>query len=982
MNPSWTALELAESWALTPEERAALLSGKTDANRLSIAALLKFFQLEGRFPATLDEVPEQGLAYLAQVVESAAPLAALSDLPPRTYERQRAEVRTFLGVRQATLTDYKRAQQGLLEHALPGAQSEAELSDTLRAWFRRQQLELPSDTQQQRILKSAVHQADTAFAAGVCVQLSRTTTQAIDTLLVAPAADGEDLPQFSALKADPARPSLETVFKELAKLKRIDQLQLPPELFVSTVAKVVHTYRLRAGTESITELRQHPAPIRYTLVAAFCHERRGEIVDGLIELLVQLVNKIHTNAEKKVVQELLSDVRAVHGKSRLLYKLAEAALRNPEGTVKDVLYRVVEEETLEAVVKEYEAKGPAYQRYVQTLVRSSYTGHYRAMVPKILEALTFESNNAQHRPVIEALAYLKGLQGSKQRFLTLGAVPVEAIVPPDLHALVVERDGKGGHRINRIHYEICVLKALRTRLRCKEVWVAGATRYRNPDEDLPRDFVQKRETYYHELHQPLEAETFIQTIHQNMREALRELNRTLPNNEQVSLRLAGKNRIKLSPLEALPEPVRLGQLKGELGRRWPMTGLLDILKEAELRIGFTDVFKGLGNREILDRDILQQRLLLCLYGLGANTGLKRVLSKEQGVTYDELLYVKRRYLHTEALRTAIAEVANAIFRIRQPHIWGEGTTACASDSKKFGAWDQNLLTAWHIRYGGRGVMIYWHVEKNANCIYSQLRRCSASEVAAMMEEVLRHCTEMAIDKQYVDTHGQSEGAFAFCHLLGFNLMPRLKNLAKQKLSLPSLGERDVYPHLAPILTKVINWELIRQQYDELIKFATALKVGTAEPEAILRRFTRDNTPQHPTSRALAELGRAIKTIFLCRYLISEPVRREIHDGLNVVENWNGANSFIFYGKNGEIAANQMAEQELSVLSLHLLQICLVYINTLMIQDVLANRQWFSRMGPEDFRALTPLIYSHINPYGVFRLDMQSRLPLQELAVAA
>src|SRR5256885_814442 len=142
MNPSWTALELAESWALTPEERAALLSGKTDANRLSIAALLKFFQLEGRFPATLHEVPEQGLAYLAQLVESAAPLASLYDLPIRTHERHRAEIRAFLGMRQATVTDHKHAQQELLEHALPGAQSEAELSDTLRAWFRRQQLEL------------------------------------------------------------------------------------------------------------------------------------------------------------------------------------------------------------------------------------------------------------------------------------------------------------------------------------------------------------------------------------------------------------------------------------------------------------------------------------------------------------------------------------------------------------------------------------------------------------------------------------------------------------------------------------------------------------------------------------------------------------------------------------------------------------------------------------------------------------------------
>ncbi len=72
--------------------------------------------------------------------------------------------------------------------------------------------------------------------------------------------------------------------------------------------------------------------------------------------------------------------------------------------------------------------------------------------------------------------------------------------------------------------------------------------------------------------------------------------------------------------------------------------------------------------------------------------------------------------------------------------------SCASDSKKFGSWDQNLMTEWHIRYGGRGVMIYWHVEKKSTCIYSQLKRCSSSEVAAMIEGVLRHCTDLEIDR--------------------------------------------------------------------------------------------------------------------------------------------------------------------------------------------------------------------------------------------
>jgi TnpA family transposase len=129
--------------------------------------------------------------------------------------------------------------------------------------------------------------------------------------------------------------------------------------------------------------------------------------------------------------------------------------------------------------------------------------------------------------------------------------------------------------------------------------------------------------------------------------------------------------------------------------------------------------------------------------------------------YKDLLYIRRRFLNTAAIRNAIAQVANAIFQTRLTHIWGEATTACASDSEKFGAWDRNLLTEWHARYDGPGVMIYWHVDKKACCIYSQLESCSSSEVAAMMEGVLRHCTEMSVDRNYVDTHGQSAVAVAF-----------------------------------------------------------------------------------------------------------------------------------------------------------------------------------------------------------------------------
>ncbi len=99
------------------------------------------------------------------------------------------------------------------------------------------------------------------------------------------------------------------------------------------------------------------------------------------------------------------------------------------------------------------------------------------------------------------------------------------------------------------------------------------------------------------------------------------------------------------------------------------------------------------------------------------------------------------------------------------------------------------------------------------------------------------------------------------------------------------------------------------------------------------------------------------------------------EALNVVERWNGANGFIFFGKGGEVATNRLDDQEVSVLSLHLLQVALAYVNTHLLQSVLAGEEWMASMADEDFRTPTPLIHSHVNPYGTFELDMRRRLRL-------
>jgi TnpA family transposase len=978
MKRNWEVKELIEYWTLLPSE-LALLGNKTGATRLGFAVSLKYFQLETKFPAKKPDISFPVLSHLAAQVNVPSEEYQEYDWHTRSSRYHRHQIREYFGFRACVATDVKTLFDWLVEQVLPYEADLEHLKEIVAERFLNLKVEPPTEGRIERLIRSAIHTYETNFFQTIHLHLSAESRTGIDILLETSDLEEENSTKpslFQYLNSEPGRASLDNLLSEITKLEHLRKIGLPDELFANVSPKVLQNYARRAATEPPREIRSHPEPIRYTLVAAFCWLRMREVTDNLVDLLIQIVHGIGTRAEKRVDAQLMQEFKRVGGKHNLLYQMANASLEHPDGKVKEVIYPVASEQTLRDLVKEFKASGTAYRQKVHTVIRSSYSRHYRRLVPKLLSILEFRSNNDVHRPVIEALELLKKYALSQQRYYSpTDEVPIEGVLKSGWREILIEKDNNGNERINRINYEICVLQALRERLRCKEIWVVGANRYRNPDEDLPADFEQQRAAYYQALKQPVEVEDFITPLKQAMADALLTLNNGLPKNSRLKILNKNNGWIRLSPLEKQPEPVNLLRLKTELIQRWPMTSLLDILKEADLRIGFTDNFKSVASREALNRDTLQKRLLLCLYGLGTNTGLKRVSDGTPDVDYHELRYIKRRFIHKDALRGAIASVVNAIFQIRNPLVWGEGTTTCASDSKKFGAWEQNLMTEWHVRYGGRGVMIYWHVEKKSTCIYSQLKTCSSSEVAAMIEGVLRHDTEMTVKKNFVDSHGQSEVAFAFCHLLEFELMPRLKAIGRQKLYRPSVGISNSYSNLQPVLTRPINWELIRQQYDQMVKYATALRLGTADPEAILRRFTRANV-KHPTYQALGELGKVIKTIFLCRYLHSEELRREINEGLNVVENWNSTNNFIFYGKSGEIATNQPSEQLLAVLSLHLLQVCLVYINTLMLQQVLQDSSWEKRLTKIDRRALTPLIYGHVNPYGTFQLDMNQRLPIE------
>jgi TnpA family transposase len=91
-----------------------------------------------------------------------------------------------------------------------------------------------------------------------------------------------------------------------------------------------------------------------------------------------------------------------------------------------------------------------------------------------------------------------------------------------------------------------------------------------------------------------------------------------------------------------------------------------------------------------------------------------------------------------------------------------------------------------------------------------------------------------------------------------------------------------------------------------------------QADLLAERFTTNNV-QHPTYKALAERGKAVKMVFPCRYLHDEGLRREIDEELNVIEQWKNVNDFVFFARRGELSSNRREDHRVSMLALYLLQ---------------------------------------------------------------
>jgi TnpA family transposase len=968
--------DLKSHFKLTVQEKNIIKALGQEKTKLGFAVLLKTYQYLGFPPRQKTDIPAEIIDYIASQLNIDPHFFNDFKWKHRNWQNMLTHIRKLTGFHRFTDLDWKE----LTPHLFYSASIDPSFSKIMEAGIqkcREMKAELPYEGVLKRKILKARHDFLVSLYKYLSNHLSEETKQKMMECLKTKKGAGS----YDWLKSSSSGFSRKSVLNDVDKLTYVRSFGVEVSLFQSVSPKVINYLWKQVSAETVSKVKRHKDYIRFSLFSVFLYIREMELTDDLVNSFLSLFNRLMNRTDQLLKKKVTNQVKQVYNKEAILRRLILAINKTPDGSIPQVIFPEVSLELIQGLAKEYE--GTSSQDYNDAkvdILLQKYKSFYRSLLKPVLEALSFHTTSSTWNDLGACLDLVKKYLGTKHIYYPDQEEIPESLVKGMWEGHLVEKG-----RIKKHNLELCVIGQVDQLVRCKEFWVDKAGHFCNPNHDLPQDWESKKGEYFHKLRLPEKVAPFIQSIKDKMFSSLLLLNNYFSSSSydkkarekakekcQVYLyQLGGKGRgyFRVPKIQKRAERSILKEIKKKIRNRFGMVNLLDMLVEADRHVQFSQYFPPSTPKQVFNPEEVRERLLLSLFGLGTNIGLKRLCSAlSSHLTDEDLRFFIRRYITPESLREAIAALSNKILELRNPEVWGN-TTTCASDGKQFPSWDQNLMADSNAHYSTRGIMVYWHVEKNATCVYSQMKGCNSSETAAMLHGLLRHETHFELDTNYVDSRGQCEVAFAFCHFLGIDLLPRLKRIKYEKVYLPDKGIKNQFPNLEHVISRPIRWDLIEEQYEEMVKYIAAVKEGTASTEAILRRFLSYNE-SHPTYKAFIELGKALKTIFLCRYFTSETLRVEIHEGLNIVEGWNAVNSFIYYGRGMKITSNDPYKQELSVLSLHLLQNVLILCNTIMMDRVIMEDGFLQRMTAEDKRSTSPLFTRNANPYGTMILDLE------------
>lgn len=941
------------------------------APRVGLLLLLKTFQRLGYF-VKLHDIP-------VSIIRHVAFTSGYPEVPTRlpAYDASTVRFRHMALVRDwLQVTPYNRkARSAMVEACVEASRVREDLADIINIAIEelvRQHYELPAFS---ALLRAAITSRSTVnrgYYERIAKSLDPIAKDRIRSLWDRQAGRRTF---WDAVKNEPGQPTVKRIKRFLAHLTWLGE-QTGSVSPLSGIPRVkLQRFAAEARALNAARMLELTEGKRYALAAALLFRQLAQGYDDGGDMLIRQVQKMEYRAKELLKKRQAEQMEQSAGLAGTLRDVTLAYCG--EGSAEQRLKAIgsLLEPDVADLIQRCEAQVALATRNHFRLLPIFYRHPRRALL-LLLESLPLTSTS-QDNSLEQAIPFLLHHRNSRLEWIQVihktddehGGCETECLLDLSFVSdawwpLVVGRKSRAPlpERVHRRFLELCVIVQVASDLKATDLCIPAGDKFRDYRQQLISWEEYEREVgaYGEQTGLATTGPLFVAQLRSDLEKTARDTDEGLPQNKHVRIENGAPI---LSPVRAHPEPEGFARFEELIKDRLPPVEILDALVETEHWLNWTRCFGPLSG---LDAKIPhpRERYLLTVFCYGCNLGPVQTARSIRRINRFQLAFLNQRHITEASLNEAITIVINSYIQFPMQRLWGLGKSASA-DGTKWDLYPQNLMSEFHIRYGGYGGIGYYLVSDNYIALMSRFTSCGSWEGHYILDFLKENESEVKPDTVHADTQGQSTAIFGLAYLLGIQLLPRIRNWKDQHLFRPSAEIQ--YQQIDELFTAQVNWKLIEEFLPDLLRLAVSVKTGALLPSDLLRRFS-SHSRKNKLYFALRELGRAVRSIFLLRYLADGELRHRIQTATTKSERFNQFVQWVSFGGESVIAENIRDEQRKFIKYNHLIANLLVYHNLTSLTRAAQKAEADGWSVPSEVLAsMSPYQREHINRFGSYSL---------------
>jgi TnpA family transposase len=694
-------------------------------------------------------------------------------------------------------------------------------------------------------------------------------------------------------------------------------------------------------------------------------------LDDLALMFIKRMKRIHNKA-----QEALDAYRKEHqGRvDKLLSILQEllTVLEQP-GTSDEKLaaMKSIVGERQQELIEECKAYAAYADNNYAPFLWKYYKSHRQTFF-SLLEHVTLVGTSQDHSTE-QAIVFVRQHRQSKADWLDASSLDL-SWVPDKWWKLISGKTSKtkGATQVARRHFEVCVFSQLVLELKSGDLCIVGSDDFSDYRSQLISwdEYETGIATYCEQAGLPTNSVAFVEKARSWLETTAALTDKAFPDNQAVRIE---NGEPVLTKLEARNKAAGAESLERLIADSLVSISIVDALADTEHWLQWTHFFGPLSGFDAkIDRP--RERYVATVFCYGCGLGPMQTARSLQFIDRRQIGWINQRHITEDKLDQAITKLINAYNRFALPKLWGSGKTASA-DGTKWDLYEQNLLSEYHIRYGGIG---YYHVSDTYVALFSHFIPCGVWEAVYILDGLLNNKSDIQPDTLYADTQGQTTAVFGLAYLLGINLMPRIRNWKDLKLF--KANKDTQYEHIDVLFSDSIDWGLIQTHLPDMLRVVLSIKAGRISASTLLRKlgtYSRKNK----LYQAMSKLGRVVRTVFLLKYLSDAELRSTIQAATNKSEAFNGFVKWASFGNDATVVANDRDEQRKLIKYSHLVANCLIFHNVSSLTRVVQKLAAAGHAITDCVLArMSPYLTEHVNRFGNYTLTLDRACPLPDYQI--